>query len=396
MPLVLICGALANKPGNGGNAWSRLSWVQGFRQMGFDVLFAEQIRRDHCVDASGRPAPFDSSFNARYFQETMAQYGMTRSAGLICEEDSQTCGLPLQQLEALAPQIDILFNIGGHLTHEAIVSRAQCRLYYDDDPGYTQIWATEDARAAGLDGHDYHYTIGANIGGPECSIPTAGYTWRHTWPPVVLDDWPACFGTGLDVLSTVASWRGAYGRVVHNGQTYGQKAHEFRKFIEIPQRTGRMFEIALQIHEADLKDRLMLTDHGWRLVDPLAAASTPDRFRSFVQHSSAEFSVAQGIYVETHSGWFSDRTVRYLASGKPALVQETGFSRHVPTGTGLLKFGDMAEATAAVQEIAGNYPRHARAARQIAEDHFSSTVVIGRLLNEIGIQAPLKRTDNAP
>lgn len=183
----------------------------------------------------------------------------------------------------------------------------------------------------------------------------------------------------------MASWRGAYGAVEHNGKRYGVKAHEFRKFIELPQRAPQNFEIALSIDPGDRKDREALTAHGWTLADPVACSGTPDVFRCYVQNSGAEFSVAQGIYVETHSGWFSDRTTRYLASGKPVLVQDTGFSRHLPAGEGLLAFRTLEEAVAGAAEIARDYSRHAKAARLIAEEFFDARKIAARLLEQLDL-----------
>lgn len=181
----------------------------------------------------------------------------------------------------------------------------------------------------------------------------------------------------------MANWRGSFGPVDFAGKTYGLKVHEFRKVFELPRRSVQKFEIALQIHPGDKNDLDTLVKNGWQVVDPRPLTDTPDSFRNYVQNSGAEFSVAQGIYVDTRSGWFSDRTVRYLASGKPALVQETGFSRHLPVGEGLLSFRNLDEAVEGAERIARDYERHCLAARRIAEEYFDSDKVIGRLLAEL-------------
>jgi len=173
--------------------------------------------------------------------------------------------------------------------------------------------------------------------------------------------------------------------VTWRGHTFGLKLHEFRKFIDLPAQSGATFELALDIHPADEGDAGLLREHGWHLVDPTKVASTPTAFREYVQGSGAEFSVAQGIYVETGSGWFSDRTTRYLASGKPALVQDTGFSHNLPTGEGLLSFRTVEEAVEGAERIAADYEAHSEAARAIAEECFDSDRVLGRLLEEIGL-----------
>jgi hypothetical protein len=206
---------------------------------------------------------------------------------------------------------------------------------------------------------------------------------------VVLHDWPVVEGTDPGRFTTVASWRGAYGPLQFGGRTFGVKAHEFRKFAEVPTRlrgTGQTFEIALDIHPADGKDRDLLAAHGWRLVRPRAAVSGPDEFRRYVRESGAEFSAAQGVYVHTNSGWFSDRTVRYLASGKPALVQETGFSRNLPVGEGLVPFTTVEEAVEGARRIAGDYRGHTESARALAESHFDSDKVLGEFLEVAGVR----------
>jgi hypothetical protein len=145
------------------------------------------------------------------------------------------------------------------------------------------------------------------------------------------------------------------------------------------------FEIALNIHPADTKDLNLLRQHGWEIVDPRTVVPDPIAFRCYVQTSGAEFSVAQGVYVETKSGWFSDRTVRYLASGKPALVQDTGFSRNYPVGDGLVAFRTLDEAVVGAEQIAGDYDRHCRVARSLAEAYFDSDQVLGGFAEQVGI-----------
>jgi hypothetical protein len=260
-------------------------------------------------------------------------------------------------------------------------------VYFDDDPGYTQFWQAAGVAGPRLEGHDEYFTVGANIGTPGCAIPTGGLPWRRTPPPVVLQEWPVAGGGGRGRFTTVASWRGPYGPVAYGGRTYGLKVHEFRKFIGLPGRVRGTFEIALDIHPAERNDLDLLRRHGWRLEDPKKAAPDPWAYRSYVQASAAEFSAAQGVYVQTGSGWFSDRTACYLASGKPALVQDTGFSRNYPVGEGLVAFHTLEEAVAGAERITADYENHSRAARALAERHFDSDKVLGRLVEEVGLAA---------
>jgi hypothetical protein len=366
MPTAIVSGALANKPFNGGSAWSRLSWVQGLEQLGFTVYFVEQARSD---------AP------RSFFTSVMQRFGLEGKSALLDAEGGTVAGVSQTELLDIASTTDLLFNFSGHLDWEPLKQGPHIRVYYDADPGYTQFWQS----GARLAGHDFYFTVGENVGTAACDIPTGNIHWRRTRPPVVLGEWPVCRSLEAGGFTTVASWRGAFGPVEQGDNRYGVKAHEFRKFIDLPQRAQQQFEIALSIDPGDEKDRDALTGHGWGLVDPILSAGTPDAFRCYVQNSGAEFSVAQGVYVETNSGWFSDRTTRYLASGKPALVQDTGFSRNLPMGEGLLAFRTLDEAVAGAAKIAHDYDRHSKAARQIAEEFFDARKVVGRLLEQIGL-----------
>lgn len=388
MKTVLFSGALANKPFNGGNAWSRLSWILGFKKLGFEVYFFEQIGREACVDGTGAVSSFASSVNLAYFQSIMSQFGLSQCSALIYGNGDEVYGLPFDKLGPLASRARLLFNFSGHLTLPEIREKIGCKLYYDDDPGFTQFWHAQQDPGARTWDHDFYFTIGENIGKPDCPIPDAGLDWRHTRPPVVLEEWPVATQSRLDRFTTIASWRGPFGPVQHNGKTYGLKVHEFRKFIELPQQSGHPFEIALQIHPADKRDLDSLLAHGWRISDPKQTADSPDAFRRFVQASGAEFSVAQGIYVDTQSGWFSDRTVRYLASGKPALVQDTGFSATYPVGEGLVSFRNIGEAIEGAHRIARDYKKHCVAARKLAEEHFDATKVIRQMADDIDLGIP--------
>ena len=395
MPFIVVSGAIANKPANGGEAWIRLSWLRGFQQLGCESFFIEQIDRNHCTDERGAIVPPEQSVQVRYFRHVIEQAGVAEIAVLVDERGQALIGPKGRQLEVgdlnnwVAGLADLLVNISGHLHCEPLFSRFRRKAYIDIDPGFTQFWHAASNPGARLAGHDFFFTIGENIGAADCSIPTNGIPWQPVRQPVVLDDWPVLESAATLArprFTTVASWRGAFGQVEHGGRRFGLKCHEFRKFLELPRRVpGCDFEIALAIHPADERDRRALLDHGWIITDPTAAAGDVDKFRDYVLASSAEFSVAQGIYVETNSGWFSDRTVRYLAAGKPVLVQEAGFSRNLPTGEGLLFFCTLDEAARGAESIARDYARHSRAARRLAADYFDARVVLPRFLETCGI-----------
>lgn len=382
MKRILVSGALANKPGNGGEAWVRLSWIRGLKRLGHEVHFIEQLSPENTSGAGGGRTTFEESVNLAYFRTVTEVFGLVGSASLVWNGGEKTFGLPFEELVALAGKADLLINVSGHLTLKALKNRVACRAYIDIDPGFTQFWQESGNDGAHLEGHDFYFTIGENIGMPECPIPTNGLRWRPVRQPVVLDDWPVSRTARLERFTTVASWRGSYGPVEFAGKAFGLKVHEFRKFLALPQLAPAIYEIALDIHPGDGKDATALSRHGWHLSDP-RRLGLPHEFRRFVQGSSAEFSVAQGIYVETNSGWFSDRTIRYLASGKPVLVQDTGFSRNLPCRRGLIAFRTMDEAAAGVRQILNDYDSHCVAARSLAESHFNSDLILPQLLTEI-------------
>lgn len=385
MATVIVAGAVANKYLNGGESWVRLSWVLGLKRLGFKVYLVEQIGRPTCVDESGGVTALESSVNLAYFIDVAEQFGLSGAAALISEGGEQVFGMTQAELLDVAGAADLLVNISGHLTWEPMMRRQQRKVYIDLDPGYTQFWHAAGKMGAHLQGHDFHFTVGENIGRPGCSIPTGDIRWRPLRRMTVLPEWSLSAEGGPGRFTTVASWRGPYGPITHDGVTYGLKVHEFRKFVTLPMRAPHSFEIALSIHPADGKDLDLLRQHGWGIVNPADVAATPRDFRRYVQSSGAEFSVAQGIYVDTGSGWFSDRTVRYLASGKPALVQDTGFSRNYPVGEGLVPFRTLDEAIAGADQIARDYMRHSRAARALAEDYFDSDTVLARFVDEVGV-----------
>jgi hypothetical protein len=382
MAKILVAGPVANKLHNGGEGWIRLSWLLGLRRLGCEVFFVEQIDPASCVGESGEPVEFERSANRAYFDSVMAEFGLERSASLILGEGEATSGVAFADVLEVAEDADLLVNYSGHITAHEIMRRVSRKAYLDGDPGFTQFWHAQGNLGARLEGHDLYFTVGENIGSPDCPIPTLGLNWRPLPQPVVLDEWPAG-PPGDGPFTTIGAWRGPFGPVVHDGHTYGLKVHEFRKVIELPRRVGEgVFEIALDIHPGDDKDREALLANGWRLADPRTEAAGPQQFRRYVERSGAEFSVAQGIYVETGSGWFSDRTVRYLAAGRPALVQDTGFSRNYPTGEGLVAFTTLDEAVAGAKRIHADREAHGEAARALAEERFDSDRVLSRFLDE--------------
>jgi hypothetical protein len=197
---------------------------------------------------------------------------------------------------------------------------------------------------------------------------------------VVLDRWPVAEGIEHDAFTTVGHWR-AYGSIEHEGVHYGQKAHSLRPLLSLPGRSGARFQLALGIHYDEQRDLAAMRSHGWGLLDPDIVARSPGAYADFVRGSWAEFALAKSGYAASSCGWFSDRSVCYLASGRPVLALDTGFSPQVPTGQGLLSFSSVEEAAAGVDALRSDYEGHRRAARELAEDVFESDRVLSGLLS---------------
>jgi hypothetical protein len=195
----------------------------------------------------------------------------------------------------------------------------------------------------------------------------------------VLAEWPVTTGNPNAAWTTVGNWRG-YGSIRYRGQLFGQKAHSLRQFMSVPRRTKERFVLALAIHPDEVNDLAALAENGWRLVDPAEVSATPTDYQRFIQASKAEFGIAKSGYVAARCGWFSDRSVCYLASGRPVLAQETGLAGILPSGQGLMTFSTEDEAIAGIDAVSSDYTRHAKAARALAEEYFDSNRVLGRLL----------------
>jgi hypothetical protein len=387
--LVVVSSVIANKPGNGGNARMVLNWLQGLEQLGLDVFFVEQIRSEHCFDAQGTPAPASQSANRSYFEDVMKTHGFSRRAALICDagdalESAVVHGATPSELHDLADSADLLINISGHLSVGALKERFRRKAYVDLDPGYTQMWHDGQPGAARLEGHDVFFTVGQRVGTDGCRIPTNGISWMPMRQPIVLKECRAD-GPASMRFTTIASWRGAYAPISRDGETFAAKAHEFRKFMELPRVSRQAFEIALDIHPCETRDLRALQDSGWRLVNPRSVAGTPEDYCHYIEGSAAECSAAQGMYVQTRSGWFSDRSAQYLAAGRPVLVQDTGFATPGQHGEGLLLFDTVAQAAEGADRIARDYGGHSAAARWLAEQYFDSDTQLSQLLERAGV-----------
>jgi hypothetical protein len=315
------------------------------------------------------------------FDSLARAFGFADQYCIVYNEGERHFGMSEGELAALAGEADLLLNISGHLMEQSPLTRIPRRAYVDVDPGFTQIWGPELLH---LERHNWFFTTGQNVGTDRFRIPTGKFHWIPFLPPVVLDAWPSRIDERCIRVSTVADWHAAQG-AVFDGEVYGGKQDEFVRFIDVPLKAGRQIELALTIHQTEYRDQGMLLKHGWLIRDPYFYAGDPRSYREFIQFSRAEFSVAKGGYVKSNSGWISDRTACYLASGKPVVVQSTGFESTLPIGMGLLTFSTVEEAVGALEKIDANYTEHCVAARKIAERYFDSDLVLGRMLDDVGL-----------
>jgi hypothetical protein len=371
---------IAADPGQGGATWAVLQYVLGLRGLGHDVYLVEPLPPNTALP---QDPPLSESASARYFREVAARFNLTARAALLREDTRETVGVSYDDLARAARSCDLLINISGMLTDPALFESIPRRVYLDLDPAFNQLWHTVEHIDMRFEGHTHFFTVGGLIGTPACTVPACGRKWQALLQPIVLTEWPVTPGDPGAPWTTVGNWRG-YGSITHDGVLYGQKAHSFRRLLDLPARGGAHIRPALNIHRAEKNDLAALRAHRWDLVDPAEVASTPDAYRAFVQGSKGELGIAKSGYVESRCGWFSDRSVCYLASGRPVIAQDTGFGAYLPTGDGLFAFNSVDEAVAAIEAVDRDYARHCRRAREIAEEYFRSDLVLGALLERAG------------
>ena len=380
---VVFSGMIAADPYHGGATWAVLQYILGLKKLGHEVLFVEPMKA-----SSQRPpnVPLPASDNVAYFREVTRQFGIARNSALLIEGGKETVGVAYDDVLRFAKSADVLINVSGMLTDRALLDAIPRRVYLDLDPAFIQVWH----HAYGIDmrfaAHTDFVTIGQRVGLSDCPVPTCGLKWLKTQQPVVLDEWPFTEPRESADLTTIGNWRG-YGSVEFDGQHYGQKAHSLRQFIALPRFTKEKLAPALAIHPGEESDIAALSENGWTIQDPNRVASSPTSYRRFIQQSKAEFGIAKSGYAASRCGWFSDRSGCYLASGRPVIAQKTGFEEFLPVGEGLFAFETMDHILAAIEELRRDYPRHARAARKIAEEKLDSDKVLTRLLGQIGFGA---------
>ena len=368
---ILFAGIIARYP-FGGVTWCSLMYLLGLRALGHEVFYIEDT--GECVyDPVLNTRATDPSYGTSYIRQALEPFGLGERWSFV-NYDGTYHGQPADAVRRYCADADLFLNLsGGSWFWRDEYARIPRSAFIDSDPAFTQlaIAKAEPWYVAFFERFTHLFTFGANIGTAASPVPVGPFTWRKTWQPVTLDHWRTDCPAG-DHFTSVMTWQ-----IESFTDVGGNKDQEFVRYIDLPARTEQPFRLAIN------GPQTLLREHGWSTVDAMSVSRSPWDYREFIHRSKAEFGVAKHTYVANRTGWFSDRTECYLASGRPALVQDTGWSAHVPAGDGLLAFSSADEALAGIDRINGSYARHARRAAEVAREHFEAGRVLRRLLDEV-------------
>ena len=376
-----------------GPTWHHLQYVLGLRGLGHDVWYLEDsMDYPFCYDPSRGVTGTDAGYGLAYAARVFDRAGVGACWAYFDAHDGggRWHGPAAGKVREVCASADLLVNVSGINPMRPWLERIPRRALVDTDPVFTQVDILQDpSQRRFAESHNLFFTFAESFGQPGCEVPDDGLPWQPTRQPVVLRAWQPAPPRPDGPYSTVMLWD-SYDRRRWGGRTWGMKSEEMEHVLAMPSRTGHRFELAVGGGTAP-NERL---EHlGWRLHDPLPITCDPWVYQDFMRASKAEFSVAKHGYVASRSGWFSERSAGYMAVGRPVVVQDTGFSRHLPTGNGLLAFAGFEEAVAAIGEVERRYEHHCRAARALVEAHFDARDVLGRMLDAaaaIRPAAPMK------
>jgi hypothetical protein len=365
---ILFAGIIARYP-FGGVTWCSLMYLLGLRALGHEVFYVEDT--GECVyDPVLNTRAVEPTYGTTYINDALTPFGLGDRWTFV-NYDGTYHGQSRDTLARFAADAELFINLsGGSWFWRDEYARIPRKVFIDSDPAFTQlaIAKAEPWYVEFFQRFDRLFTFGANIGTGASTIPVGDFRWHHTWQPVTLADWTPARAP-RDRFTTVMTWQ-----IESFTDVGGNKDQEFVKVIELPSKTPQRFELAIN------GPQTLLRQYGWETVDAMRVSRTPWEYRDFIHDSKAEFGVAKHTYVASRSGWFSDRTECYLASGRPAIVQDTGWTAHLPSGEGLLAFTTMDDAIAGIDRLNHDYERHAARAREIAREHFDASHVLPRLL----------------
>ncbi|MEH2171304.1 hypothetical protein [Nostoc sp.] len=380
MARIVVCGYMIRHP-VAGNLLAFFHYVLGLHLLGHEVLYLEESGwPGSCYNPIDHNYDDDPSFGIDAVQTLINTYCVNATVCYVNRDTGDVYGADWQDIKQMLRTADLLLNIGGVCWLPEFLL-CQRRVLIDMDPFFTQIGTFA---AEGRNEYHAYFSYGANIGQPDCSIPSDRIEWLPTVPPVVPEIWQITpeyiREKPTSPFTTIANWN-AYGGVTYKGEYYGQKDREFMRLLELPSYCSQKLELALAGRDAEIAEvGKSLKAAGWLVRDAKEISTSLSTYRSYLIGSRGEFSVAKQAYVKTRSGWFSDRSVCYLAAGRPVVLQDTGFSNWLRTGYGVLAFSSLAEAVDCIERVNADYLAHSLAAREIAEQTFSYKVVLPRLL----------------
>lgn len=381
-PVFVGSGFVAKYPEGGGPFWVVLQYLLGLRAHGIEAYWLELL------PGSG-DAVLDDRRIAAFF-DNLKPFG-ARDWGIVLRVPDPAdpargefvTAATLRDEPAALMREGVLLNLSNSIPAPHRDEFA-LKVLYDIDPGMLQLWATQWGMGVGE--HDVYVTIGQSIGAPPCRVPTLGVHWHRFWPIVHLPSWPRQEAPGARWTTVTQWWNGNQGYDLIEGELYEHnKRTSFIEYLDMPRRVGLELELAANITPGEVEDRAALAKAGWRLVSPHAVAGSPLDYRAYVQASRGEFSCAKPSVIKASPGWISDRTICYLASGRPAVTQAAGAERHLPRTRGLHFFASPEEAAEALRAVEADYEHACREARALAEEYFSTRVVIPRLLRLLGL-----------
>ncbi len=375
---IVVMGYVIRGP-LGGLAWHHLQYVAGFERLGHDVLFIEDSDDyPSCVHLDRDAVDTDPTEGLQFAANAFDRLGISGKFAYYDGHTRQWRGPAANKAEAFCKSADIVLNISGINPVRPWWAEVPLRALIDTDPAFVQIRHLQSERARTLaEAHNRFFTFAEKFGDEDCLVPRDGFPWMPTRQPVVLDAWPVRPITPDAPFSTVMQW-GSYQALEHEGTSYGMKSVSFEPYFDLPQRTT--VPLLLGIGGAARPPKARLLEHGWQVRNSIDFTRDPWQYQQFIQDSAGEFSIAKQGYVASRSGWFSERSANYLASGRPVIVQDTGFSDLLPTGEGLHTFQTPQEAVGALERVRADLPAQGAAARQLAEQSFDAKKVLADLL----------------
>jgi hypothetical protein len=376
---VLVLGYLVRGP-IGGMAWHHLHYVLGLHELGHDVWFLEDSGDSElCCYDPRRGMGSDPTYGLEFASATFGRVGLGERWAYWDAHSARWRGPAASRAPALFARADVLLNVSGANLLRPWALDTPERVLVDTDPAFTQIRNLTDAASrAQTMLHTSFFSFGENIAGGRSTVPDDGLRWKPTRQPIALSAWPARPPAPRGRFTTVMQWS-SYPVLEHAGRRYGMKRESFAAIADLPRRTAGELEIALGSPDAPREE---LRSRGWQVSNPLEVALDPWSYQGFIAASKAELSVAKQGYVISRCGWFSERSAAYLASGRPVVVEETGFSDWLAGGEGVVPFSNLEQAAAAVASVDGHLDRHSTAARAVCEEYFESGKVLSRLLEE--------------